>query len=214
MGLEAGSFPSDLVDTNPTGTDLKSQGDDHIRLIKRVIKTTFPNLNGAVTATPAQMNTLAAPGTVCFPGMIVMWSGAVGSIPAGWVLCNGTGTLSNGNPVPDLRNRFIAGAGDTYAVGATGGATTHTHTGSTSSSSVNVTIPIDGYGAVGGPMGSAAFGRMIVGSGGTEIAEILESLSRAAIPQVVTSTGHTHDVTVGSSSNLPPYFALAYIIKT
>lgn len=214
MGLEAGSFPSDLVDTNPTGTDLKSQGDDHIRLIKRVLKTTFPNLNGAVTATPAQMNTLAAPGTVCFPGMIVMWSGAVGSIPAGWVLCNGTGTLSNGNPVPDLRNRFIVGAGDTYAVGATGGATTHTHAGTTSSEPVSVTIPVTGYGFTGAGLGSAQAGRMITGSGINENSEILESVRSAGADQTVSSSAHTHSVTVGSSSNLPPYFALAYIIKT
>ena len=54
-------------------------------------------------------------------GMIILWSGAIVDIPAGWQLCNGT------NGTPDLRNRFLAGAGDTYAVDATGGALTHNH---------------------------------------------------------------------------------------
>jgi hypothetical protein len=48
-------------------------------------------------------------------GVIVMWSGATTSIPAGWALCNGT------SGTPDLRDRFVIGAGSTYAVGATGG---------------------------------------------------------------------------------------------
>ena len=59
MGLETGTFISDLVETNPVGSvDPKSQGDDHIRLIKATIRTTFPNINGAVNATPAQLNHL------------------------------------------------------------------------------------------------------------------------------------------------------------
>ena len=56
MGLESASYPTQLVLTNPAGGDAKSTVDDHIRLIKTVLQTTFPNLNGAVTATPAQLN--------------------------------------------------------------------------------------------------------------------------------------------------------------
>lgn len=58
MSLESGTYISDLVATNPTSTDPKSEGDNHLRLIKSTIKTTFPNINGAVNATPAQLNTL------------------------------------------------------------------------------------------------------------------------------------------------------------
>jgi hypothetical protein len=59
MGLEAGTYVDDLVATNPVGaSDPKSQGDDHIRLIKAVLKNTFPNLTGAMTATEAELNTL------------------------------------------------------------------------------------------------------------------------------------------------------------
>ena len=68
-------------------------------------------------------------------GLISMWSGSIANIPAGWALCNGA------NGTPDLRNRFVVGAGSTYSVGATGGADsvtltaaqmpTHNHSAST-----------------------------------------------------------------------------------
>jgi hypothetical protein len=58
-------------------------------------------------------------------GGIIAWSGTVNNVPAHWALCDG------GNGTRDLRDRFILGAGSTYAVGATGGATTvdasHSH---------------------------------------------------------------------------------------
>lgn len=47
MGLETGTFIDDLVTTNPPGTDLKSQGDDHIRLIKAILRATFPRAGKA-----------------------------------------------------------------------------------------------------------------------------------------------------------------------
>lgn len=49
-------------------------------------------------------------------GQVIMWYGAEVDIPDGWALCNGT------NGTPDLRNRFIVGAGDDYPLSATGGA--------------------------------------------------------------------------------------------
>jgi len=58
--------------------------------------------------------------TLIPPGIILLWSGSVASIPSGWVLCNGA------NSTPDLRDRFVVGAGSSYAVNATGGANTVT----------------------------------------------------------------------------------------
>lgn len=59
MGLESATFISQLVSTNPVGaTDQKSQGDDHLRLIKSVLQSTFPNLSGAVTADQTELNKL------------------------------------------------------------------------------------------------------------------------------------------------------------
>lgn len=57
MPVESVTYISDLVATNPIGaTDPKSQGDDHIRNIKSAIKTTFPNITGAVTPTHTELN--------------------------------------------------------------------------------------------------------------------------------------------------------------
>ena len=72
--------------------------------------------------------------TVAMPiGAIILWSGAQAAIPAGWALCNGS------NGTPDLRNRFVVGAGNTYSVAATGGSTdaalvAHTHSATLSGS--------------------------------------------------------------------------------
>lgn len=56
------------------------------------------------------------PDTASIPsGIITMWSGSSSNIPSGWLLCNGS------NGTPDLRDRFIVGAGNSYAVGNTGG---------------------------------------------------------------------------------------------
>lgn len=56
MALETGTYISDLNSANPTSSDNKSQGDDHLRLIKATVKATFPNVSGAVTATHTELN--------------------------------------------------------------------------------------------------------------------------------------------------------------
>jgi len=58
MALETGTYISDLVVTNPTSSDPKSQGDDHLRLIKSTVLATFPNINGAMTSTEEELNIL------------------------------------------------------------------------------------------------------------------------------------------------------------
>jgi len=73
-------------------------------------------VTGTVTAT-------AFSGDGIIPaGGIIIWSGASNAIPTGWLLCNGS------NSTPDLRDRFVVGAGSTYSVGATGGANSVTLT--------------------------------------------------------------------------------------
>ena len=56
MALESTTYIDGLVTTNPTGTDPRSQGDDHLRLIKDTIRATFPNVAGAMTATHTELN--------------------------------------------------------------------------------------------------------------------------------------------------------------
>lgn len=134
-----------------TGTWLKTTADVHLGSAA----TNFAVLSGgwiySRTASEVLSDIGAAPAASGVPtGAIMMWSGASTAIPDGWVLCDGT------NSTPDLRNRFVIGAGSTYAVGATGGSTARSIIG-------NVT----------------------------------------AGPQVTVST-----------SALPPYYALCYIMKT
>jgi len=112
-------------------------------------------------------------------GVIMLWSGSIASIPTGWVLCNGS------NGTPDLRNRFIVGAGSTYAVAATGGEAAHTLTIDEVPSHTHSYR--FGTGSAGDP----------VGVGGGYITN--------------SSTGSTGGGQ--SHNNLPPYYALAYIMK-
>lgn len=56
MSVETATYISDLVSTNPLSSDPKSQGDDHIRLLKSTVKATFPNVAGAVTPTHTELN--------------------------------------------------------------------------------------------------------------------------------------------------------------
>lgn len=90
-----------------------------------------PNLTGTPTAPTANLGSnttqlattafVAAGLSALIPsGVITLWSGSIISIPSGWVLCNGS------NSTPDLRDRFVVGAGSSYAVNATGGANTVT----------------------------------------------------------------------------------------
>ena len=56
MGLESGSFISDLIASNPASTDKRRFGDDHLRLIKLVLKNSFPNIAGPVAATDEELS--------------------------------------------------------------------------------------------------------------------------------------------------------------
>ncbi len=73
-----------------------------------------------LASVPYAINAGSASSSGIPAGVIVMWSGSTTQIPQGWTLCNGQ------NGTPDLRDRFIVGAGNTYAVGnKDGGANSH-----------------------------------------------------------------------------------------
>jgi hypothetical protein len=84
---------------------------------KFVLKDASGNLLGTYDNIYGIVGTQSAVGTTIPTGMISLWYGAIGSIPTGWYLCDGA------NGTPDLRDRFIVGAGSTYSVSATGGFT-------------------------------------------------------------------------------------------
>ena len=144
-----------------------------------------------------------------FPsGMIVLWSGSTGSIPSGWVLCNGS------NSTPDLRNRFVVGAGDTYSVDATGGSANATLVSHTHTASSSVTDPGHFHNVL--PRLSGAFSNT-----GAFIQTATTAQSQTGVGNTDTKTTgisvSTSLSTAGSSAtnaNLPPYYALAYIMKT
>ena len=56
MTVETATYLGDLNATYPAGSDARSEGDDHIRLLKTVLKATFPYVTGALTATHTELN--------------------------------------------------------------------------------------------------------------------------------------------------------------
>ena len=162
------------------------------------------------------------------PGGIILWYGASNAIPAGFVLCDGN------NSTPDLRNKFIVGAGDTYSVNATGGSAdatlvehshtinnhTHSFSGSTGNQSVNHSH-VFGATTVGAQGGSDFDAMDNPGNDGAGTkAGTTSGISQDHYHGFSGSTGGPNDRgtdTQGLSAtnaNLPPYYALCYIMKT
>jgi microcystin-dependent protein len=140
-------------------------------------------------------------------GMIMLWSGSIASIPSGWYLCNGS------NGTPDLRDKFVVGAGSTYAVNATGGSAdaivvSHNHTATSS-----VTDPGHFHPTL--PSTSAQRG---LDNGGTATLTAgdqrgSENPTASATTGISVVTTLTSAGSSGTGANLPPYYALAYIMK-
>jgi hypothetical protein len=152
----------------------------------------YPILQNAPSSAPAVPS-----------GCILLWSGSTGSIPAGWYLCNGA------NGTPDLRDRFIVGAGNTYSVNAIGGSTdavvvSHTHTATSTSV---VTDP--GHTHLTGDTQGGSGGRTVyeVGAGAAVVPSAFTGIT------VATTTTNANAGVSGTNANLPPYYALAYIMK-
>ena len=152
------------------------------------------------------------------PGTITMYGGS--SAPSGWQICNGgsasTSALQSvvGSTVPDLRDRFVIGAGSSYSVGAQGGSAnaiivSHSHGAGTYSAVANGahTHSFDAH------FSSTSLDN---DEGNATIYPNLSSSTTAS------DGSHTHSVSgssstegaSGTNANLPPYWALIYIIKT
>ena len=178
------------------GTSINANWTALDTLLGGVTQSEFALLSGQTSLVPA--------------GVILLWSGSIGSIPSGWNLCDGT------NGTPDLRNRFVVAAGDTYAVGATGGADsvtldasqipghTHTFSGSTNTTGAHThTVAA----------GNSSGGSNIITTGNARSNDTSYTTSSAG------DHSHTFSGTTastgggGSHENRPPYYALAYIQK-
>ena len=160
-------------------------------------------------------------------GLITLWYGATTNIPSGWALCNGS------SGTPDLRDRFVVGAGTGYAVGATGGSkdsvvVAHSHSSSstatssaTSNATSSVTDPSHNHSYTAGTGGQAisstgtgatSYGSSAAVSGnkttGITVATSVNTSVSTSVSTTVDSTGVS-----GTNANLPPYYALCYIMK-
>jgi hypothetical protein len=108
MPLEAATYISGLNSSNPVGvSDPKSQGDDHLRLIKATLLNTFPNITGAVNATQAELNRLVGVTGVTGTGKIVLDTAPVIAAPtlsgtvSGTPVISGAWTFATGQKIGD-----------------------------------------------------------------------------------------------------------------
>jgi microcystin-dependent protein len=142
------------------------------------------------------------------PGMIMLWSGSIGSVPAGWALCNGS------NGTPDLRDRFVVAAGSTYAVGATGGTAdavvvSHTHTATSTVTDPGHKHAVSWAQRTDGGGTGRQYYMPFDSAGGFTDTGVNSATTGITVATTNQSTGSS-----GTNANLPPYYALAYIIKT
>ena len=176
-----------------------------------VTSTEFGYLDGVTSAIQTQITSSLFPA-----GGIILWSGSTASIPSGWVLCNGS------NSTPDLRDRFVVGAGSSYAVNATGGASSvtlatsqipaHNHSASSSSST---TIHDSGHShSISAVRPSESGNTISTSADGTSVTASTNSATTGITASTSTSTSIVNTGGGGSHENRPPYYALAYIMKT
>ena len=148
-------------------------------------------------------------------GGIIMWSGTDGDVPSNWALCNGS------NGTPNLIDRFIVGRGNDYSSGATGGSThaiipehTHTATGG------NHGHPVRYSTQTSGDVTADASGGFVLDSTGTvDYAANNAAPGSTAGDQIGQSgslsmtTGQPVGAASTTNANLPPYYAIAYIMR-
>ena len=144
-------------------------------------------------------------------GMIILWYGNTGNIPTGFVLCDGS------NSTPDLRDRFVVGAGSAYSPGNSGGSSSVTLSESqlpshNHSASSSVNDPghhheyIDQY--------------VSINNGYRPWPANNNDCAQRNIDTTNATTGITVSTTIGNTGsgsaieNRPPYYALCYIMKT
>jgi len=160
----------------------------------------FPYSEGGTTYNAALSNILPK-------GLISMWYGSLATIPTGWALCDGT------NNTPDLRNRFIVGANvDNAGIANTNITGSNTQTGGSKdaivvSHSHGITDPGHSH------LVSPSYGRNV--GGGSNLVILGKNYDPNPIGTTQNQTGITinSEGSSGTNQNLPPFYALAYIMK-
>ena len=232
MGLEVANSIEELDQTWPTGVDPVNKGDDHLRLIKDVLKKQFPGVGGNGFAVPItaleadlnntigstspfqeQINTIIS--DLLMPiGTVVAFAASFATIPDGWFLCDGD------NGTVDLVDNFIFGTATEGEIGNVGGlkdATLIAHTHSINHNHPSANTSSDGAHTHKVPTGNT--------SGNDD--DIVDEGENANSTNVFTNSAgaHTHSLNLpnfvgnsgssgsgaGTGSNIPPYLKLAYI---
>ena len=213
--LRKDSLPDTDTDKIIRGSEFDTEFNNLVTAVASKANIVSPEFTGvpraptaaAGTSTTQLATTAFVAQNAILTGMIVMWSGAVSTIPTGYALCDGS------NSTPDLRDGFVMCAGTTHAVNATGGSAnsvvvSHNHSASTN------TVGNHTHGSVTknslkGPgdgvkwLKAQYYGESVMNSGSTG-----------------GGGSHAHSVTVnskgesGAGKNIPPYYALAFIMKT
>lgn len=147
---------------------------------------------------------LGADGSKAIPsGIICLWSGSVDNIPDGWALCNGE------NGTEDLRDKFVVGAGNSYAVNATGGSASQAVNLSGSTGATTLTVdqmPSHNHGNIPGRSASTSKGSSNYYSVGSSASSFTGYTGG--------SGSHSHSLSGSATvSTLPPYYAKCYIQK-
>jgi len=194
-----------VANANPIVLNSSGRLDNEIWLTygyfyKFVLKDASGNLLGTYDNIYGIVGTQTSVGTTIPTGMINLWYGSIGSVPSGWYLCDGS------NGTPDLRDRFVVGAGSTYSVSSTGGnkdavVVTHNHT-------ATVTDP--------GHIHSASrFASNFGIAGGASVFGVSEQNTNVTTSAAtgITVTNASAGVS-GTNANLPPYYALCYVMKS
>lgn len=169
------------------------------------------SVSGAITATSGFSS-----GGLIPSGGIIMWSGTVATIPSGWYLCDGS------NGTPDLRDKFVIGAtaddGGAAKTNVTGSYTqsggskdavnvSHTHTATsvvTDPGHFHSVLP-EGAGT------SSGTGNYLTGATSNASYGSLSTGSKTT--GITVATSNSTEGSSGTNANLPPYYALAFIMK-
>jgi len=221
-----------LASGNPLKIVKGTEIDNEFNAIATAVNSKIEGYNALLTGVPTaptaassvyttQLATTAFVHDVLPKGIIMLWSGSSASIPFGWALCNGSSST------PDLRDRFVVGAGTTYAVAATGGSkdsviVSHTHTNSVSAAGSHnhyiLANAVNGADMASNPNQPVA--RQKTSGGDSDYNTEANVGGTATLGITNTVANHTHTVTInsagvsGTNANLPPYYALCYIMKT
>lgn len=211
-----------LTTTDPAKVIKGTELDNEFNALSNAIATKANTNSPALTGTPTAPTATAGSNTTQIAscafvlanavptGVITMWYGTIATIPTGWYLCNGS------NGTPDLRDKFVVGAYSdetslaktniTGALTQTGGSkdainVSHTHT---------ATVTDGGHAHT---FSGTLTKTDTVSGGGITIKTREDGTTTTATATTGITVANSTEGSSGTNANIPPYYALAYIMK-